>query len=76
MNVNLKIPNFSNLFQKYFFKVILQAVQKKCFFMHTCRAGAIKICSSRIKEYVLVIECTVPPCVFQRCVSHNLFLLW
>ena len=27
------------------------------------------------KEYVLVIESTVPRCVFLRCVSHNLFLL-
>ena len=29
----------------------------------------------RIKEYVLVIESTVPRCVFQQCVSQNLFLL-
>ena len=28
-----------------------------------------------IKEYVLVIESTVPRCVFQQCVSQNLFLL-
>ena len=27
------------------------------------------------KEYVLVIESTVPRCVFQQCVSQNLFLL-
>ena len=29
-----------------------------------------------IKEYVLVIERTASRCVFQRCVSPNLILLW
>ena len=28
------------------------------------------------KEYVLVIERTASRCVFQRCVSPNLILLW
>ena len=32
--------------------------------------------SIKSKEYILVIERTVPLCVFQRYVSHNLFLLW
>ena len=37
-----------------------------------CWTGKVSIYT---KEYVLVIESTVPRCVFQQCVSQNLFLL-
>ena len=44
-------------------------LKKQC-----CRAHN-NSCRGASKEYILVIERTAPRCVFQTCVSPNLFLL-
>ena len=48
--------------------------QKMIILMYLCEKTIMKIiqCCVQIKEYILVIERTAPPSVFQTCVSPNL----